>query len=369
MMSILRENVLSIRNYLKQNLSTYTVQWVDKQVRYIQQGKAQSVRYIVELDIKGRPSPTYAAIAALKSELEQLFWIQNEVYVSELYFTNDRISFFLQFSLPNRQRKKVCRNKARNEPAFLEEKAKNENSAQQRRFTQHQDVTDEDGQVLNPVVTVSSDRELLKLAKNVFQGNNNQDLDGEKILIPAVKIVAVEKPVVPQAQIETTVACLDVKEERTEIECIPKNQIGKLTHESTKSESKFYALGQFADPTVYSKARLYLSYLHDKPDVVVENYTKLELEVYFSTIGIPINQLKSLFYEHHVRRGIERTSVDADLTTLSIYHRSNQLIRMRSIHVAHQHYVQPPVQRFKGRDRIHPHVHHGQWDPECCTIV
>lgn len=108
--------------------------------------------------------------------------------------------------------------------------------------------------------------------------------------------------------------------------------IAIMTSKSIETNDNNYALSRFHHYEILNKVRLYLGYLRTRPDdVIVNEHSRLSLELFFMSEGLPIgDKLYELYKEFANKRGITEDRINTDLSAVGSYETTNRIIRLQS---------------------------------------
>lgn len=116
----------------------------------------------------------------------------------------------------------------------------------------------------------------------------------------------------------------------------------KLTSLSAEDVEGRYILSRLRDKKIYADVRLYLAYLHDKPDsICVDGLTRTYLKVKIHQEGLPTDTatLKQLFYRYHELSGeISPQQLDNDLSTFGSHVGSKRISQLQKSRTDHKNY-------------------------------
>ena len=112
----------------------------------------------------------------------------------------------------------------------------------------------------------------------------------------------------------------------------------KLTQSLHDFDNDRYILSRLRDNNIRENIRLYLAYLHDKPDSeCIWGKTNTSLKVSIQQEGLPVNisDLKNIFYRYHERLRISSADVSSDLKSYKSHvstYRTNYLNKASETH-------------------------------------
>jgi hypothetical protein len=87
-------------------------------------------------------------------------------------------------------------------------------------------------------------------------------------------------------------------------------------------QSSTYAMARLRDRKIFDSIRIYLAYLHDKPnETCVNGCTRSLCKITIATEGLPTEpiQLKKIYYDYQKNFGMNDEEIKSDLTTYGKY--------------------------------------------------
>jgi hypothetical protein len=120
--------------------------------------------------------------------------------------------------------------------------------------------------------------------------------------------------------------------------------ITRLTSQSAEDSECRLALSRLRDINIYRNVRLFLAYLHNKPDSeCIDGFTKTNLKILIQKEGLPsdYNLLKKIFIKFHESFNTSASEADSDLKSYASHLSSKRTIYLQNLREASDRYFKP----------------------------